>query len=75
MSKKLYVANISNSVDLTSLQNLFAQVGLVKKASVISGISKGFGFVEMSSEEEAKEGIKKFNGFEYAGRTLQVRYS
>lgn len=75
-NKKLYIGNLSYAVDSTGLEDLFAQVGTVESAKVItdreSGRSKGFGFVEMSSPEEAEAGIEKFNGYELEGRALNV---
>lgn len=76
MGKKLYVGNLSFSVTDESLASAFAQVGTVESARVVmdrdTGRSKGFGFVEMSSDEEAAAAITKLNGTEYAGRTLNV---
>ena len=76
MGKKLYVGNLPYSVTDASLESLFSQAGKVESAKVISdqmtGRSKGFGFVEMSSDEEANAAISKLNGFETDGRTLKV---
>jgi RNA recognition motif-containing protein len=76
MGKKLYVGNLSYSVDSTQLQELFAQVGTVDSANVImdrdSGRSKGFGFVEMSQSNEADAAIEKFNGQDLGGRAMNV---
>ena len=76
MSKKLYVGNLAFQTTSQDLQELFAQAGTVESASVISdrdtGQSKGFAFVEMSSEEEAATAIDQFNGKELAGRMLKV---
>jgi RNA recognition motif-containing protein len=76
MGKKLYVGNLPFSADDTSLQEIFAQAGTVESAKVItdrdSGRSKGFGFVEMSSDEEATAAISKFNGTDVDGRTITV---
>ena len=76
MSKKLYVGNLSFQTTSQDLQTLFAQAGTVESASVIedrdTGQSKGFAFVEMSSEEEAQAAIEQFNGKDVAGRTLKV---
>ena len=76
MNKKLYVGNLDYSVTDSQLAELFAQAGTVVSAVVIthrqSGRSKGFGFVEMSTEEEAKSAIETFNGQEMGGRTLTV---
>ena len=76
MSKKVYVGNISYSVNEYDLEGLFAPHGQVVSAQVItdrdSGRSKGFGFVEMSSEEEAQAAIGALNSQEHEGRTLKV---
>ena len=76
MGKKLYVGNLPfNSTD-ESLQEIFAQAGSVESAKIITdrdtGRSKGFGFVEMASDEEAAQAIQKFNGAEYGGRNMTV---
>lgn len=76
MSKKLYVGNLDYSITDSQLTELFSQAGTVVSAVVImdrySGRSKGFGFVEMSSEEEAKKAIEMFNGKDLQGRDLVV---
>jgi RNA recognition motif-containing protein len=76
MGKKLYVGNLSFSVDSDNLSNLFAQYGTVESAKVItdrdSGRSKGFAFVEMSSNEEANKCIESLNGQEHEGRALNI---
>ena len=76
MGKKLYVGNLSFSTDDESLGSLFSECGSVESAKVItdrdSGRSRGFGFVEMSSAQEAQEAISKFDGFEHEGRALKV---
>lgn len=76
MGKKLYIGNLAFAVNDTLLQDTFAQLGTVESAKVIldkmSGRSKGFGFVEMSSEEEAKAAIEKLNGTELMGRAINV---
>ena len=76
MSKKLYVGNLAFQTTSQDLQELFAQAGTVESASVIedrdTGQSKGFAFVEMSTEEEAATAIQQFNGKEVAGRALKV---
>lgn len=76
MAKKLYVGNLPYSATQQTLQDLFAQAGTVATATVIidrmSGRSKGFGFVEMSTEEEAEKAIEMFNGKEVDGRKLTV---
>jgi cold-inducible RNA-binding protein len=76
MGTKLYVGNLLYEVDDTQLQDLFSQAGSVTSASVIrfrdSGRSKGFGFVEMSTPEEAQAAIDMFNGKDNNGRKLVV---
>ena len=76
MSKKLYVGNLAYRTTGQDLQQLFAQAGTVESASVIedrdTGQSKGFAFVEMSTEEEAASAIQQFNGKEVSGRALKV---
>jgi RNA recognition motif-containing protein len=76
MGKKLYVGNMSYDMDSSTLQELFGQFGSVQSAEVISdretGRSKGFGFVEFSSDDEAQAAIAGMNGKEIGGRTLTV---
>lgn len=76
MAKKLFVAGLSYSVTSAQLEELFAQVGKVDSANVItdkfSGQSRGFAFVEMASDADADEAIKKFNNFELEGRKIIV---
>lgn len=76
MAKKLYVGNLPYSTTDESLRAIFADCGTVESASVItdrmSGRSKGFGFVEMSTDEEAQAAIEKWNGQEMEGRKLVV---
>jgi RNA recognition motif-containing protein len=76
MGKRLYVGNLSYSVDSAALQEMFAAHGNVTSAEVISdrmsGRSKGFGFVEMSTDEEAASAIAALNGQENGGRALTV---
>jgi cold-inducible RNA-binding protein len=76
MGKKLYVGNLSYNVDSSVLQQLFSAHGTVESAEVIAdrdtGRSKGFGFVEMSSEGEAQAAIAALNGTEHEGRALTV---
>src|SRR5215213_5725094 len=76
MGRRLYVGNLSYNVDSSSLEQLFAQYGSVQSAEVISdrdtGRSKGFGFVEMGSDEEAQAAIAALNGQENDGRALTV---
>lgn len=76
MSNKLFVAGLSYDLTTDQLTQHFAQYGTVTSAQIItdrmSGRSKGFGFVEMSSEEEAQAAIKALNDTEFAGRTIVV---
>ena len=76
MDAKLYVGNLPFRVRDDALQELFAKAGNVVSANVItdreSGRSKGFGFVEMSSAEEAEKAIQMFNGHSFEGRDLRV---
>ena len=76
MEAKLYVGNLPYTTVDADLENLFSQAGTVKSAQVIrdraSGRSKGFGFVEMSSSEEAQSAITMFHGKDYSGRPLTV---
>ncbi len=76
MAKKLYVGNLSYSVTDESLKEYFSQAGVVESATVLmdrmTGRSKGFGFVEMSTDEEAQKAIEMFNGKELDARPLTV---
>ena len=76
MGKKLYVGNLSYGVSSSDLQGLFSSFGTVESAQVIedreTGRSKGFGFVEMSSDQEAQAAIRGLNGQDHDGRPLTV---
>lgn len=76
MGKKLYVGNLSYNVDDESLRGHFATIGEVESANVVrdrnSNRSKGFGFVEMASEEAASKAIAELNGKDYDGRKITV---
>lgn len=76
MGKRLYVGNLAYSVDSSALQELFAQHGTVTSAQVISdretGKSKGFGFVEMETDDAATNAINALNGQQFGGRALTV---
>src|SRR5436853_2763138 len=76
MGSKLYVGNLSYDVDSAQLEQLCAAHGTVQSAEVISdretGRSKGFGFVQMGSDEEAQAAISALNGQEHDGRALTV---
>src|SRR6184192_1278613 len=76
MGRKLYVGNLAYSVTDSSLEQMFAAHGTVESAQVImdrdTGRSKGFGFVEMGSDQEAQAAIAAMNGKEVDGRALTV---
>ncbi|HEY4527328.1 MAG TPA: RNA-binding protein [Candidatus Paceibacterota bacterium] len=76
MAKKLYVGGLPYATTDAELQEAFAQAGAVESAVVImdkmSGRSKGFGFVEMTNDEDAQKAIDMFNGKDFGGRTLTV---
>jgi cold-inducible RNA-binding protein len=76
MSTKLYVGNLAFQTTSQELQELFTQAGTVESASVVedrdTGRSRGFAFVEMSTQEEATSAIEQFNGKEVGGRSLKV---
>ncbi|HEY1074869.1 MAG TPA: RNA-binding protein [Patescibacteria group bacterium] len=76
MVKKLYVGGIAYATTDDGLRQAFEQAGTVETASIVidreSGRSKGFGFVEMATEEEAQAAINMWNGKELDGRTLVV---
>ena len=76
MGKKLYVGNMSYDVDSSALEQMFTPHGTVQSAQVIAdrdtGQSKGFGFVEMSSDAEAQAAIAAMNGQDSGGRALTV---
>ena len=76
MGKKLYVGNLSFGLTESSLAEVFAAAGTVESVKLITdrdtGRSKGFGFVEMGTDQEAQDAIAKFNGAELEGRALTV---
>lgn len=76
MGKKLYIGNLSYQASNEDLAELFSQAGTVESASVVtdkqSGQSRGFGFVEMSTDEEAAEAVERLNGQEIRGRAIKV---
>lgn len=76
MAKKLFVGSLSYGVTGAQVEDLFSKVGKVESCNLItdkfSGQSKGFAFVEMAKEEDAKEAIKKFNNYELDGRKIVV---
>lgn len=73
---KIYVGNLSYSVTEENLKELFSQYGEIKEAVIIkdkfTNRSKGFGFVEYASQEEASKSIEALNGKEHDGRVLKV---
>ena len=79
MAQKLFIGGLAFSTSSERLRELFAQAGGVESAAVVTdrdtGQSRGFGFVEMASTEEAEAAVKKFNGQEVDGRTLKVEFA
>ena len=76
MGKKLYVGNLSYETSQTDLETMFSAHGTVESAQVINdretGRSKGFGFIEMSSDDEAQTAMTALNGQDCGGRALKV---
>lgn len=77
MEKKLYVGGLNYETTQETLEKLFAEAGAVEEVAIImdrdrDNSSKGFGFVTMTTEEEAKKAIEMFNGYELDGRKLTV---
>ena len=76
MGTRLYVGNLSYQVDSSELEQMFSPHGTVQSAEVISdrltGRSKGFGFVEMGTDDEAQAAIAALNGMDHGGRALTV---
>jgi RNA recognition motif-containing protein len=76
VNKKLYVGNLSYATTEDELRSLFSEVGPIVSVTIItdrmSGRSKGFGFVEMETEEAAQEAIERLNNYELNQRTLTV---
>ena len=76
MGKKLFVGNLNFKTNDDDLRTLFSQAGTCESATVMmdraTGRSRGFGFVEMSSDEEAQKAIQQFNGYDFQGRNLNV---
>jgi len=76
MGTKLYVGNIPFSANEQSLSDAFAECGTVHSSKIImdreSGRSKGFGFIEMSTDAEAQSAITRFNGADWEGRAMTV---
>jgi RNA recognition motif-containing protein len=76
MSMKLYVGNLSFDTSSSDLEQIFGEFGTVESATVVedrdTGRSRGFGFVELSSNEEGQNAIEQLNGKEVSGRQLTV---
>lgn len=76
MSNKLYISSLSYNIGDYELEGIFNTIGRVRSAKVImdrdSGKSRGFGFVEMSSDEDAKKAISELNGTSHEGHTISV---
>jgi RNA recognition motif-containing protein len=79
MPKKLYVGNLSFEVTEADLSQLFGQCGQVSEVKIIidraTGRSKGFGFVEMPNDDEAKHAIDRMTGFDFKGRQIKVDFA
>ena len=73
---KLYVGNLSFQTTSSELEELFASIGVVESATVVedrdTGRSRGFGFVEMTTQEEGEKAIAEFDGKDFAGRPIKV---
>ena len=76
MAQRLFIGNLSFKTTEGELETLFAESGSVSTVTIImdrfSGRSRGFGFIEMGSEEEAQAAIERLNGYEFEGRALTV---
>lgn len=76
MALRLFIGNLSFKTTEGELETLFAESGSVSSVTIImdrfSGRSRGFGFIEMGSEEEAQAAIERLNGYEFEGRALTV---
>lgn len=76
MTKKLYVGNLSYDTTEEQVRELFSQAGEITEVALITdretGRPKGFGFVEMATEEGSQEAIRRFNGYTLGNRTLTV---
>jgi RNA recognition motif-containing protein len=79
MAQKLFIGGLSFSTSNERLREVFAQAGVVESAQVVTdretGRSRGFGFVEMATAEDAETAVKKFNGQELDGRMLKVEHA
>jgi len=76
MNKNLYIGNLSNEVTEDDLKANFSEVGAVLSVTIIkdkyTGLTRGFGFVEMETEKDTQEAIKKFNGGQLHGKVITV---
>ena len=76
MKSKLYVGNLSFNTENVNLEKLFSESGTVESVHIMkdrsTGKNKGFGFIEMKTEQEASDAIDKLNGKEFEGRTIRV---
>ncbi len=76
MNKKLFVGNLSYNITEDALRDVFAEVGTVESVAIITdrmtGRPKGFGFIEMSTEDEAQKAIDELNGKEVDGRAITI---
>jgi cold-inducible RNA-binding protein len=76
MGRRLFVGNLSYETTELELRDLFGQIGTVAEAKVVmdrdTGRPRGFGFIEMSSDQEAAQAIEQFNGREFGGRAIAV---
>ncbi len=76
MSKKLYIGNLSSDVDNSTLESLLSPHGTVENVNIVAdrntGQSRGYGFVEMSTEAEAQAAIAALDGSEHNGQTIKV---
>ena len=79
MAQKLFIGGLSFSTSNERLREAFSQAGVVESAQVVmdreTGRSRGFGFVEMATPEDADAAVKRFNGHELDGRTLKVEHA
>ena len=79
MQKKLFVGGLPYNTEVDEIRELFAQAGEVLSANIVrdkfTNQSRGFGFVEMATEEQAAEAIKRFNGTQIGGRSIVVNES
>jgi RNA recognition motif-containing protein len=77
--RSLFVGSLNYAVEDEDLVELFTEAGVVKRAKVIkdrdTGQSKGFGFVDMNTQDEMDRAIEKFNEFELQGRAIVVNYA